>query len=374
MWLQFDWGEGPRIGGRRTWLFCAWLAWSRFRVVLPVWDCTEGTLTSCLDAALRLVGGVPTYVLSDNAKTVTVEHIAGVPIRHPQMVALGRHYGCTVASCVPFDPESKGGAENTVKIAKWDLVPTNANLLAQYDSFADLAQAAFEWCARVNARVHRETGAAPMDRLAVERGALHPLPEEPYALALGDQRLVGDDQTVRFSSVRYSTPPGHAGTGVWCRVVGEELVITARLSTGLAEIWRHRLSTPGNPRILAEHYPHHPDGHSILTPRPRPRSAEEIAFLAIGPGAERWLIEAGAIGATRVRSKMTRAVQLAALLGEDLIDQALGMAAAAGRFADRDLALIADHLAAGRAAVEVVRADEAHSVQPGTAGWQALGR
>ena len=26
MWLQFDWGEGPRIGTRRTGLFCAWLA------------------------------------------------------------------------------------------------------------------------------------------------------------------------------------------------------------------------------------------------------------------------------------------------------------------------------------------------------------
>jgi hypothetical protein len=38
MWLQFDWGEGPRIGARRTGLFCAWLAWSRFRVVIPVWD------------------------------------------------------------------------------------------------------------------------------------------------------------------------------------------------------------------------------------------------------------------------------------------------------------------------------------------------
>src|SRR2546427_6896198 len=30
MWLQFDWGEGPRVGGRRTHLFCAWLAWSRY--------------------------------------------------------------------------------------------------------------------------------------------------------------------------------------------------------------------------------------------------------------------------------------------------------------------------------------------------------
>jgi hypothetical protein len=36
MWLQWDWGEGPQVRGRRTQLFCAWLAWSRFRVVIPV--------------------------------------------------------------------------------------------------------------------------------------------------------------------------------------------------------------------------------------------------------------------------------------------------------------------------------------------------
>jgi transposase len=33
-----------------------------------------------------------------------------VPVRHPEMVAMGRHYGCTVHTCRPFDPESKGGA------------------------------------------------------------------------------------------------------------------------------------------------------------------------------------------------------------------------------------------------------------------------
>ena len=34
MWAQWDWGTGPVIAGRRTNLFCAWLAWSRFRVVM----------------------------------------------------------------------------------------------------------------------------------------------------------------------------------------------------------------------------------------------------------------------------------------------------------------------------------------------------
>ena len=31
MWCQFDWGDGPLVAGRRTNLFGAWSAWSRFR-------------------------------------------------------------------------------------------------------------------------------------------------------------------------------------------------------------------------------------------------------------------------------------------------------------------------------------------------------
>lgn len=205
------------------------------------------------------------------------------------------------------------------------------------------------------------------------REHLHPLPAEPYALALGEERLVGDDQTVRFGSVRYSTPPGHAGTRVWCRVAGEELVITARTGRGAAEITRHRLSVPGSPVILDEHYPDHPGGNGPRQPKPRPRTEAEAAFLGIGDGARRWLTEAAASGAARIRSKMARAVELATVVGADRVDAALGLAAIAGRFADGDLASIIDHLAAEREIGEVVIAGEAHSAQPGTAGWARLG-
>jgi len=221
--------------------------------------------------------------------------------------------------------------------------------------------------------VHREIAAVPADRLAAEREMLHPLPAEPHALALGDERLVGDDQTVRFGSVRYSTPPGHAGTRVWCRAAGEELVITARTGRGAAEITRHRLSVPGSPSICDEHYPHHPGGNGPRQPRPRPRTEAEAAFLALGDGAQRWLAEAAASGTARIRSKMARAVELAAVVGAGQADAALGLAAIAGRFADGDLASIIDHLAAERTPGEVVIADEAHSAQPGTSGWARLG-
>lgn len=48
LWMQWDWGEGPRLGERRTALWCAWLAWSRFRVVIPVLDKTIPTIAACL--------------------------------------------------------------------------------------------------------------------------------------------------------------------------------------------------------------------------------------------------------------------------------------------------------------------------------------
>jgi hypothetical protein len=40
MWFQYDFGTGPRVGGVETVLFCAWLAWCRFRVILPILDKT----------------------------------------------------------------------------------------------------------------------------------------------------------------------------------------------------------------------------------------------------------------------------------------------------------------------------------------------
>lgn len=44
--------------------------------------------------------------------------MAGIAVRHPLIVAAGNHYGVTIATCVPADPESKGGTEATVRIAK----------------------------------------------------------------------------------------------------------------------------------------------------------------------------------------------------------------------------------------------------------------
>ena len=66
--MQLDYGDGPRIDGRWTVLFCAWLAWSRFRVVVALRDKTLPSVVIGLDRALRVFGGSPTYALTDNER------------------------------------------------------------------------------------------------------------------------------------------------------------------------------------------------------------------------------------------------------------------------------------------------------------------
>jgi hypothetical protein len=72
----------------------------------------------------------------------------------------------TIATCVPADPQSKGGSEATVRVAKADLVPTDHNLLDNYEDFAALEAACAEFCDRVNTREHRVTRRPPVVMLA----------------------------------------------------------------------------------------------------------------------------------------------------------------------------------------------------------------
>ena len=74
MWAQYDFGDGPVIGTTATVLFCLWLAWSRFRVVVPLRDKSWPSVAGAVDVALRRLGGVPTYLLTD----YVARHIIGL--------------------------------------------------------------------------------------------------------------------------------------------------------------------------------------------------------------------------------------------------------------------------------------------------------
>jgi len=376
MWLQYDFGDGPVVDGARTVLFCAWLAWSRFRVVLPIADKTSPSVFAALDVTLRRVGGAPTYLLTDNEKTVTIEHIAGMPVRNQAMVAFARHYGVTVATCEPADPASKGGSESTVKIAKADLVPKDTNLRGAYASFAELEEACEAFCDNVNGRVHRVTRRVPAQMLAEERTRLHPVPEQPHTVAFGLTRQVpANTPMVTFEAGQYSVPHTLLGQTVWVRVhgtgPGERVVIVHLGPTGPAEVARHPRATPGSPQISDAHFPPAPAG--ALDRRPKPRSAAEAQFLALGDGARLWLTEAAAAGTTKMRMKMAEALALAKLFSAAEVDWALGHAAVHARFAEADLASILDHHRSSTAPGPTHRAGEDHSLTQGTSKWATLG-
>src|SRR5215210_4876140 len=306
LWFQWDYGDGPRVDGRKSVLWCAWLAWSKYRVVLPIRDKTLPTVIACLDRTLRSFGGVPTYGLSDNEKTLTVEHIARIAVRHPTMVEVGRHYGLTLASCVPADPQSKGGSEATVRIASADLVPTDANLRSSYASFAELRRECDAFCERINARSHRTTRRPPIEMLAEERERLHPLPAEPFTAAFGVTRGVGEIYPlVEFDGGEYSVPDDYVSQEVWVRQQDDEIVIVHVRRDGAQEIARWEPTVPGQPRHDPAHFGPQPEGPLQRTPRAR--TADEAAFLAIGSGAQQWLIRAAAAGSARLRTKMIAA-------------------------------------------------------------------
>ena len=206
-----------------------------------------------------------------------------------------------------------------MRVAKADLVPTEANLREAYPSMTALVAACDVFCDQVNRRRHRETGAVPAERLLVERERLHVLPSAPYAAALGETRLVNDrsDGPVRVGALLHPTRAGRDG-GVGPRA-GDELVIVADLNAcrcaGLGAGAAGRAGRgrpprpvhPGTPADRARALPRPPRRTRPARPAHRhrgPARAAETAFLALGPGAEAWLVEAAAAGAVRVRAKM----------------------------------------------------------------------
>jgi hypothetical protein len=153
------------------------------------------------------------------------------------------------------------------------------------------------------------------------------------------------------------------------------VVTVVDAATGPREIARHPGGQRGRPQIRDEHYPaDHPSRRRVPGERtPHAANPAEAAFLAIGDGAASWLIEAAAAGTGRVRSKMAEAVAFTKLYGTAAVDQALGTAALAGRFADDDLGSILEHQHDEPTTRRPVRAADQHSLQPGTGSWARFG-
>jgi hypothetical protein len=214
---------------------------------------------------------------------------------------------------------------------------------------------------RFNGRTHAVTRRIPSEALEDERAHLHRIPDEPYSVAFGLSRTVSWSSTVMLGGGRYSVPHTLRARRVWVRVAGEEVVIVAGGPGAVKEVARHRRVGPGQASIDPAHYP---ERKEPADRRPKATNAAEAAFLSLGEGAKLWLLEAASVGTRGIEARMHEAVALARLVGADRVDEALGLAAMAGRFDAGDLAAICD---ARREPLR--RADPSTSLQPGTGRW-----
>jgi len=321
--LVIDWGTE---GGLHV--FCAVLAWSRFRFVRFARDERAATTLALLAECFEVLGGVPGKVLADRMGCLKGGVVANVVVPTAEYVRFAGHYGFRPDFCEAADPESKGIVEHLVGYAKSDLMVPQA-------PFGDLAAAnaaAADWCAEVNGVVHSEICAVPAERLVMERELLAPLPSLRAGIGRQVTRKVDRLSCVRFASARYSVPVRLIGQTVGLRTDdGRLLVIMTATGEVIAE---HALVAPGEASVRDEHY-----GGPRPAPRRavRPRTAAEKAFCALGPVAEAFITGAAAAGNTRLGPELAELNTLRAAHGEQLFLAALDRAAAFSRWRAADV-------------------------------------
>lgn len=336
-YLVIDWADV----GAGLHLFCAVLAYSRWRFVAFATDERAGTTLALIAEALAAIGGVPAKILADRMGCLKGAVVANVVVPTPDYVRLATHYGFRPDFCHAHDPESKGIVEHLVGYAQRDLVVpllTDADVSGQAVDLAAANAAATTWCVEVNTRVHTEIDAVPEQRLLEERVVLGPLPS--LRLQIGPPpviRKVDKLSCVRFGSARYSVPTRLIGATVTVAPDGGRLLIVDPATGEVAA--DHALTAPGSAAILDEHYP---------TPRrapsrgPRPKTATEHRFCSLGPVAEQFLVGAAAAANTRLPAELEALLDLQAAHGIDALLDALTRAVAFRRFRADDVRSILD--------------------------------
>jgi transposase len=338
-YLVIDWAQAaPGL-----FLFCAVLAFSRWRFVAFATDQRASTTLALIAEAFGAIGGVPARVLADRMACLKGGVVANVVIPTAEYVRLAGHYGFAPDFCHASDPESKGIVENLCGYAQRDLaVPllTNAAITGAPVALRAANAAARAWCLEVNAAVHSEICAVPDERLLIERELLQPLPS--LRLQIGAPsvlRKVDRLSCVRYASARYSVPTRLIGTSV-AVVVDHGALCIVEPATGVI-VAEHELGAPGSASVLDDHY----DGPRPEPSRgPRPKTAAEQRFCALGEDAQAFLIGAAAIGNTRLGSELEVLLALGAAHGSDALVGALRRAVAFRRFRATDVRSI---LAAG---------------------------
>ena len=337
--LVIDWGTEAGLH-----IFCAVLAFSRFRFVRFATDEKAATTFEMLARCFEALGGVPKVVLADRMGCLKAGIVANVVVPTPAYVRFASHYGFRPDFCQGYDPESKGIVEHLVGYAKLDLVVPR-ELCA--DDLAVANEAARAWCDEVNSERHSEICAVPAERLEAERPLLAPLPSLRPSFGRSVSRKVDKLSCVRFGSARYSVPTKLIGREVELQVIGTEV----RVVHFGEVVASHDLAAPGEASVKDEHY-----GGPRRRGGPRPRTPAEKAICNLGEIGEAFIKGAAAAGVAKLGSELEELAGLEVAHGREALVGALARALEFSRFRAGDVRSI---LAAGAGAPRLAKAGQA---------------
>jgi transposase len=274
---QVDFGYAGRMVDpetgelRKTWAFVMTLSWSRHQYVEFVFDQKVETWLRLHRNAFAFFGGVPQRIVIDNLKA-GISHVCWhEPLAQQSYRECAEHYGFLISPCRPGTPRHKG------KVEKGGVHYVKRNFLGGREP-TTLSQANRDvrrWTLTVaGERVHGTTKERPLERFEFERGALRPLPDTPYDMAVWKEVKLHRDCHLIFDQAYYSAPFRLVGQKLWVRGGSREVQI---FTPDYQLVATHpRAQRPGRRQTHTDHLPPHKVAGLILTRDACRQQASEI--------------------------------------------------------------------------------------------------
>ena len=238
--LFVDWA-GDTIGvvdpatgeERRARIFVAALGASNYTYAEARWTETLPDWIGAHVNAFDAIGGVPLALVPDNLKAGITKPSRYEPGINRTYQDLADHYGCVVLPTRIIKPRDKAKVEVAVQIVERFVLAKLRN--HTFFSLAELNAAIRDCVAAINGKVMRCMGRSRAELLdTLDRPALKPLPNEPYAYAEWKRARVAPDYHIEIADHFYSVPS---------KLIRE--VVEARITSATVEIFHkgHRVAS-----------------------------------------------------------------------------------------------------------------------------------
>ena len=222
--------------------------------------------------AFQFFGGVPAKVVSDNLKSGITKACFYEPAVNRTYADLARHYDTAIVPARPLKPRDKAKVEAAVLLATRWIIAKLRN--RKFFTLTELNEAVRVCVDDLNARPSRHLGASRRELFDVlDRGALKPLPAEPYEYAEWKQCRAGLDYHVELFKHYYSVPSVLVKVKLWARMTARTVELFHDGSRVAAHV---RSSSNRGHTTVAEHMPSSHRRYADRTPESLRRRAAEI--------------------------------------------------------------------------------------------------